>query len=81
LIHKGKIISTETKLKMSISASRPVIQIDKETLQIINYFSSIKEARIKSKIHNINDVVLGKRKHSGGFIWRYADDPQYSQKV
>lgn len=76
LVHKGKITPLETKLKMSIATSKPVVQIDRETLQIINYFSSIKEAQIKSKTYNISDAILGKRNHSGGFIWKFLLDVQ-----
>ena len=54
-----------------------IIQVNKETNQIINIFSSIKEAYINLGL-NPNNPTLSKRckdhKEYHGYIWYYAND-------
>lgn len=48
-----------------------VLQIDKNTNEIIKEWNSMKEAEdtLNIKTH-INEVISGKRKSAGGFLWR-----------
>lgn len=54
---------------------KPVLQMDKLG-NVINEFSSIGEAAIKCGLlpKSVSRVCLGKRKSSGGFIWRFKNE-------
>ena len=58
--------------KRIVKLSTPVIQMD-ENGKIINEFSSIREAIRQTGCHNINDVIKGKYKKSGGYYWKIKD--------
>jgi group I intron endonuclease len=78
---KGKKVSEETKQKMSQSQklwkrkTKQVIQYDTH-LNIIQAFSSVKEAAEFFKVHesNIRDAVNGRSKTSNGYVWKYKND-------
>ena len=76
--NKGKTFSIEARKKMSESRKgniphniRKVSQYDLNGNYIKTY-NSIKEAKYNSKCGNIIAVCQGKRRQSGGFIWKYA---------
>ena len=86
-IHKGKIVSDETKKKMSfakqnmnketkkkmsLAKQKSVIQLDKNN-NFIAKFNSIIEAKTKTGIDNssISKCCLGKCKSIGGYLWLY----------
>lgn len=73
--HLGMKHTEESKRKMSEKQKnkKPVLQIDKNTNEVIAEFPSIMEAQRKlgcSQIH-ITHCCKGKRKTCGGFIWKY----------
>ena len=53
---------------------RKVIQINKDTKEIIKIYNSIKEASKELKINysSIVNCCKGRYKTSGGYIWKYA---------
>ena len=55
--------------------SKPVLQLDKETGEVIAEFAGMTEAeRITSINHrNISNVCRGKRKSAGGYRWKYKE--------
>jgi len=83
--HKGKYLSEETKKKMSESRkgrtgvnnphSKPVLQLDKETGEVIAEFAGVREAeRVTGIYHSsISNVCRGKRKSAGGYYWKYKE--------
>lgn len=72
---KGKKLSEETKKKMSDKRSKPVLQINKNTNEVIAEFPSIKEIeRIFGYSHqNISACCNGKPQHNTayGYKWQY----------
>lgn len=77
--HKGKKHSEESKKKMTelqknnSKKSKPVLQINKYTNEIVAEFPSTMEVQrqLSFKNANISKCCNGKRKTCGGFIWRY----------
>lgn len=55
------------------SIMQPVQQINKETNEIIKTFRSCNNAQNETKIKHIHSCCNGKRKSSGGFIWKYVE--------
>lgn len=55
------------------STGKVVMQYDKNK-NFIREFGSIRQAEQILKIKHISSVCRGKRKYSGGFIWRYKND-------
>jgi hypothetical protein len=53
--------------------SKPILQFDKN-FKIIKEWSSIEEAKEKTKIKSISSCLRGINKESGGFIWKYKND-------
>lgn len=84
----GTKASEETKQKMSmirmgipnIGSRKQVLQICRRTFTVLNIYDSITIAEASCGKY-IGGVLNGKHNTAGGYIWRYADDPQYSQKV
>lgn len=86
--NRGRTRSEETRKRMSEGQkmsgrigdknllSKIVIQIDKHTNKTIEKFSNAKEVERKLKISsgNISQCCNGKRKSSGGFIWKYENN-------
>lgn len=60
--------------------SKPVAQFDTEG-NFINKYPSIQQAQRETKIHNIWSCIKGKKKTSGGYQWKYADDCKNISKV
>lgn len=58
------------------SQSKPVEQIDPVNLQVINTYSSIREAATSLNVSqaSIQRAINGKNVHSGGFYWRLVGD-------
>jgi hypothetical protein len=78
-IHKGKVISEETKkksfetkLKNKSFGWKPVIQYDLQG-NVIKEFSSIKEAVHITNIKQIGACCKGKQKTAGNYVWRYKN--------
>ena len=74
----GKHLSEETKKKMSEARtngkkSKPVLQINKDTNEIITEFPSVSEVKrqLGISITNISECCKGKQKTCGGFKWQY----------
>lgn len=53
-----------------------VLQLDKQTLEVIAEYSSAYEAFKETGIQNahIGSCCLGKRTYAGGYIWRYREE-------
>lgn len=70
-------ISAEARKQRQIDAcSKPIIQLDKDTEEIIAIFPSIAEAyRALGKDHSghVASVCQGKRKTAYGYKWRYGN--------
>jgi group I intron endonuclease len=70
-------ISDETRAKMSKSAHKiPIVQLDKNTLVVLNVFESAREAERRSGVRNdhICECCKHKAKSAGGYIWRYYEE-------
>ena len=78
----GKHHTDETKHKISkslkgipnIKLSKPVLQIDKNTNEIIKEFPSIMEInrQLGISVSHISECCKGKRHSAYGYIWKYA---------
>ena len=68
--NKGK------KGKLNTKKSKPVLQLDKQTNEVIAEFPSVHEVERKLgfNISHISQCCTGKRKSSGGFKWRYKNE-------
>lgn len=81
--HKGKKLSKEHRKKISESLKgkprknkhimKKVVQIDKETDDIINVFDMVKDAanHVGVTAERISNCLTGKRKSCHGFKWQY----------
>ena len=72
---KGKPLQKETKEKISNTLKgkpskkkRKVKQLDMNR-NLIKEFSSITEAKLKTGIKGINNVLTGRAKKAGGYLW------------
>ena len=54
--------------------SRQVLQLDKNTGDVIRRFDSTKEAGIAVGSMHVGSCCLGKRKTAGGYKWKYANN-------
>lgn len=68
----GVTRSCETREKMSAAKRKPVAMYDESKL--LNIFPSAKDAEIMTGINrkNISMCCLNKRKHAGGYVWKFA---------
>ena len=75
--------SEETKKKMSEAKkgennpkNKPVVQIDPNTNEVVNTYCSAREASRQTGFNqgNISQCCNGKRKTTGGFIWKFAEN-------
>lgn len=53
--------------------SKPVLQINKNTNEVIAEFPSIKEVERQLGISHISECCLGKRNTAGGYKWKYKE--------
>lgn len=53
---------------------KPVVQYDINGNYIAE-FESIEQAKNQTNVRNISTCVVGRKKTSGGFVWRYKGDP------
>ena len=58
---------------ISKAVSKPVAQYTKDG-KLIKVWSSVSEAGCQLCVSNISAVAKGKRKTSGGFVWRYVEN-------
>ena len=65
--------SEEARRKMSESRKRPVLKLDKKTLEIIAEYESVEDAQLINNVHHISDVCNKKRKTAGGFHWKFKN--------
>ena len=83
--HKGRYFSEETRRKLSEShkgrtgannpRSKPVLQLDKETGEVIAEFAGLNEVGRVTGINkgHVSNVCRGKRKSAGGYRWKYKE--------
>lgn len=69
--NKGKKLSEETKNKISEAKSKPVLQINIKTGEIIRVFPSAMEVQRQLGLTHISECCNGKRNTAGGFKWKY----------
>lgn len=71
----GKQHTEETKQKISKNNSKPILQIDPITLDIIKEWSSSIEAcrSFGVKYNDVIHVLKGKRKTWHGYFWKYKE--------
>lgn len=50
-----------------------VIQLDSED-NVLNEYTSVKEAMDKTKVNHVSSVCRGERKSAGGYKWMYRED-------
>ena len=55
--------------------SKKIIQYDLQ-MNMLKEYSSIAAAERENSICHIKDVLSGKRKTAGGYIWRYFEDKE-----
>lgn len=68
----GKKLSQVTINKQVIYRIKPVLQINKKTLEILNEYPSIKAAMLNTGVDraSITKCFQGKLKSAGGFLWK-----------
>lgn len=79
---KGRLFSEETRKKMSIAKkgknntnkSKPVIQIDKESGEILNEYPSINEIhrQLGYTLSHISNCCTGKIEEAYGYVWSFS---------
>lgn len=76
LAHRGKIISNYHAARISESNSKPVLQIDPDTEEIINEFSSSRDAAryFGCDPSSISGAIRGKTKTCQSFIWKLKSE-------
>ena len=77
----GKHHTEETREKLSeakkgisnVKLSKPVLQIDKDTNEVISEFPSVSEVerQLEISISNVSNCCNGKRNIAGGYKWQY----------
>lgn len=71
----GKHLSEKHKRRIAQNAPRnkSILQIDKDTGEILNEYISTRMAERQTNIlhQNIGQCCMGKRKTAGGFVWKY----------
>lgn len=69
---RGGGTSSETRKKIGLANSRPVIQMTPDG-DVIAEYPSVKVASEVTGVHctNVSSCCLGHRKHARGFVWRY----------
>ena len=64
----------ENGKKIIENMSKPVLQIDIKTGEILNEFPSLQEAQRELKVTHIWDCIKGRRNTAGGYKWKYKKD-------
>lgn len=69
---KTKVANTDYKA-VAEKKSIPILQLNKDTMEIVREWKSAMEAKREGGFHNsgISECLKGNRKTSGGYIWRY----------
>ena len=72
----GKKHSEETKQKISKALSKKVVQLNKDTLEVIKVWDSTIQVERELGIGcgHISAVCRGKRQTTGGFKWKYYEE-------
>lgn len=76
--HKGNVVSTETRLKISVAQYTPVEQWSRDGKIFIKMFESLKLAAhaIGTNRSGISMNLSGKQKTAGGFVWRRVKEKE-----
>lgn len=76
IANKGKVLSQETKNKLSKAQSKPILQFNREGTKIIGKYNSATQASNELNINqdNITKCCRGKLKVVGGYRWMYLQD-------
>jgi len=73
----GKIRSEKTKELLAKIFSKPILQLDKDTLEVISEHSSIKQAAINighaGSENNIAHVLHGRASIAFGYKWKFKE--------
>jgi len=69
-----------TKTQIKQKNSHPVEKLSLDGLHVIETFKSITDAFNHTNIRHISACCQGKRKHAGGFKWRYVFNDMYTQR-
>ncbi|MDX5923243.1 NUMOD4 domain-containing protein [Bacillus cereus group sp. BfR-BA-01033] len=71
--YDNNLISIEKKIRSA--NPKAVLQIDRETGEVLAKFESAREAQrmLGIWVSHIHSVCLGRLKQSGGYFWRYAE--------
>ena len=66
----------ETKKGENNPKNKPVVQIDPNTNEVVNTYCSAREASRQTGVNhgNISQCCNDKRKTTGGFIWKFAEN-------
>ena len=74
-INKGRKLTDIQKNKLGESHKKKVVQLNKDTNELIKIWDSIKDAKIIGGFSsNISSCCKGKRKTSDGYKWMYYED-------
>lgn len=73
--NKGRVNSEETRKRISEGRKKPVVQLTKNG-DFVDEFDSGLDAELKTGINrmHISQCCKGKRKTTGGFMWRFKSD-------
>lgn len=71
---KGENNPMHGKFGSECPNSKKVAQYDKNTLELIKIWDSMRDVKLELGIGHISECCRGKRKSAGGFIWKYAED-------
>ena len=71
----------ENEAKANNAKLRAVLMLDKDTLETLREFESIKQATDSTKINHISCVCRGSRNTAGGYKWKYKVETAVISKI
>lgn len=79
---EGNHHTKETIERIINTKSKPIVQIDVESGEVIKVWKSATEASKELNIHRrlISKCCLGERKTTGGYIWKFCDDNDFNKQ-
>lgn len=63
-----------SRQQTSATKKRKVLQLDKETYEVISWFESVAAAVKYTKVTNIDKAARGELSQAGGYLWIYEND-------